>query len=152
MATVPDRSEYSFTVSHARICINSCENLYQVLQVTCAASEHDWNRRFVWEYIIVTIVRSYTGKYHEFVAVCIVTSVKKQCQRQQTSGHPAVHGSVAEHWRLKPEVSWVWLSAAASLFTFLHFRLIASKFIHSVQLVILLWCGKLKPSLHTYTN
>ena len=30
------------------------------------------------------------------------------------------HGSVAEHWRLKPEVSWVRLPAAASL---LHFPL-----------------------------
>ena len=35
----------------------------------------------------ITIVQSYTGKDHEFVAVCIVTSVqhKEQCQRQQTS-------------------------------------------------------------------
>ena len=28
------------------------------------------------------------------------------------------HGSVAEHWRLKPEVSWVRLPVAASLFHF----------------------------------
>ena len=35
--------------------------------------------------------------------------------------------SVAEHWRLKPEVSWVRLLAAASLFTF---RLITSKFLY----------------------
>ena len=27
-------------------------------------------------YIIITIVESYTEKYHEFVAVCIVTSVQ----------------------------------------------------------------------------
>ena len=31
-------------------------------------------------------------------------------------------GSVAEHWRLKPEVSWVRLPATASLF---HFPLFA---------------------------
>ena len=29
-------------------------------------------------YIIITIVQSYTGKYHEFVAVCIVTSVQHE--------------------------------------------------------------------------
>ena len=36
---------------------------------------------------IITIVQSYTGKYHEFVAGCIVTSAqhKQQCQQQQTS-------------------------------------------------------------------
>ena len=34
---------------------------------------------------------------------------------------------VAEYWRLKPEVSWVWLLVAASLLTFLYFRLITSK-------------------------
>ena len=28
--------------------------------------------------IIITIVRSYTGKYHEFVAVCIVTSAQHE--------------------------------------------------------------------------
>ena len=32
------------------------------------------------------------------------------------------HGSVAQHWQLKPEVSWVWLPAAAGLFTFLYFQ------------------------------
>ena len=36
-------------------------------------------------------------------------------------------GSVAEHWRLKPEVSWARLPATAGLFTFSLFRLI--------------WCG-----------
>ena len=30
----------------------------------------------VCKYIITIIVQSYTGKYHEFVAVCIVTSVQ----------------------------------------------------------------------------
>ena len=39
-------------------------------------------------------------------------------------------GSVAEHWRLKPEVSWVRLPATAGFFTFLYFRLITSKFIY----------------------
>ena len=39
-------------------------------------------------------------------------------------------GSVAEHWRLKPEVSWVRLPATASLFTLLYFRLITSKFLY----------------------
>ena len=39
-------------------------------------------------------------------------------------------GSVAEHWRLKPEVSWVQLPATAGFFTFLYFRLITSKFIY----------------------
>ena len=29
-------------------------------------------------YIIITIVQSYTGKYHEFVAVCIVTSAQHE--------------------------------------------------------------------------
>ena len=29
-------------------------------------------------YIIITIVRSYSGKYHEFVAVCIVTSAQHE--------------------------------------------------------------------------
>ena len=37
-------------------------------------------------------------------------------------------GSVAEHWRLKPEVSRVRLPAAAGFFTFLYFHLITSKF------------------------
>ena len=32
----------------------------------------------VYEYIIITIVQSYTGKYHEFVAVCIVTSAQHE--------------------------------------------------------------------------
>ena len=31
----------------------------------------------VWCYISITIVQSYTRKYHEFVAVCIVTSAQK---------------------------------------------------------------------------
>ena len=38
-------------------------------------------------------------------------------------------GSVAEHWQLKPGVSWVRLLVAAGLFTF-YFHLITSKFIY----------------------
>ena len=30
------------------------------------------------DYISITIVQSYTGKYHEFVAVCIVTSAQHE--------------------------------------------------------------------------
>ena len=40
-------------------------------------------------------------------------------------------GSVAEHWRLKPEVSWVRLPAAASLF---HFPLFSP---HNIQIHLL---------------
>ena len=39
-------------------------------------------------------------------------------------------GSVAEHWRLKPEVSWVQLPVTAGFFTFLYFHLTTSKFIY----------------------
>ena len=39
-------------------------------------------------------------------------------------------GSVAEHWRLKLEVSWVQLPAIASFFNFFYFCLITSKFIY----------------------
>ena len=38
---------------------------------------------FTGLYTSITIVQSYTGKHHMFVAVCIFTSV--QCQRQQMS-------------------------------------------------------------------
>ena len=41
-------------------------------------------------------------------------------------------GSVAEHWWLKPEVSWVWLLVTAGFFTFLYFHLITSKFIYAL--------------------
>ena len=37
-----------------------------------------YNLCFLLYYIIITIVRSYTGKYHEFVAVCIVTSAQHE--------------------------------------------------------------------------
>ena len=33
---------------------------------------------FCYNYIIITIVWSYTGKYHELVAGCIVTSVQHE--------------------------------------------------------------------------
>ena len=38
--------------------------------------------------------------------------------------------SVAQHWRLKPEVSWVRLPVAAGLFTFLYFCPITAKLIY----------------------
>ena len=41
------------------------------------------------------------------------------------------HGSVAEQWQLKPEVSWVRLLVTAGFFTLLYFRLITSKFIYT---------------------
>ena len=40
-----------------------------------------------------------------------------------------LNSSVAEHWRLKPGVSWVRLQTTASLLTFLCLRLITSKFL-----------------------
>ena len=43
------------------------------------------------------------------------------------------HGSVAEHWRLKPEVPWVRLPVTADLFTFLYFYLITSKFLYNIM-------------------
>ena len=36
-------------------------------------------------------------------------------------------GSVAEHWQLKPEMSWVGLQVTAGLFTFLYFHIITSE-------------------------
>ena len=42
---------------------------------------------------------------------------------------------MAEHWRLKPEVSWVRLPAT-SLFTFLYVYLITSSIIHRVQVIV----------------
>ena len=47
----------------------SCENPYQVLQVTRAASERAMGS---YDKIIITIAPSYTG-YHLFVAIGIVT-------------------------------------------------------------------------------
>ena len=47
----------------------------------------------------------------------------EDCERQWVS---SCHGSVAEHWWLKPEVCWVRLLATA--FTFLYFRHLTSKF------------------------
>ena len=50
------------------------------------------------------------------------------CEGRWLSCRP---GSVAEHWRLKPEVYWVQLLVAASLFTFLYFCLITSRFLQA---------------------
>ena len=36
------------------------------------------NSVVIMDYIIITIVPSYTGKYHEFVAICIVTSAQHE--------------------------------------------------------------------------
>ena len=49
-------------------------------------------------------------------AVCI-----EDCEGWWSS---SCHGSVAVHWQLKPELSWVWLWATAGLLTSLYFRLI----------------------------
>ena len=43
-------------------------------------------------------------------------------------------GSVAEHWWLKPEVSWVRLPVAAGFFTFLYFHLIT--YLNSLHLTL----------------
>ena len=40
------------------------------------------------------------------------------CEGWWLSGY---RGSVAEHWRIKPEMSWVWLPATTGFFTFLYF-------------------------------
>ena len=48
--------------------------------------------------------------------VCTTFAVHiEDCEGWWLSG---CHGSVAEHWRLNPEVSWVQLLAAAGLFHF----------------------------------
>ena len=48
----------------------------------------------------------------------------------EVGGYPTVGcGSVAEHWRLKTEVSWAWLPATPGIFTSLNFPHIKSKFI-----------------------
>ena len=60
-----------------------------------------------------------------FSTICAV--YKEDCEGWWSSG---CRGSVAEHWQLKPEVSWVRLPATAGFFTFLYFRLITSKFIY----------------------
>ena len=70
------RESVSVTASHARIRIRYCksrENPYQVLQVTCAASE----RAIKSEVRIINYyhhsTKLYWKKYHSLVAVCIVT-------------------------------------------------------------------------------
>ena len=70
----------------------------------------------------ITEFRSYEAKIEESEKVHI-----EDCEAWWLSG---CRGSVAEHWRLNPEVSWVGLPAAAGLFNFLCFRLITSKFIY----------------------
>ena len=56
------------------------------------------------------------------------------CRIVMVVGCPAVVAhAVAEHWQLKPEVSWVRLPVATGLFTFLYFHLITSKFQHEAR-------------------
>ena len=71
-------------------------------------------------YCIITI--QYCSYLLTDSTVQIISSLE-DCEGWWSSG---CRGSVAEHWWLKPEVSWVWLQAVASLFTFLYFRLITS--------------------------
>ena len=62
-------------------------------------------------------------------AFCTTCAVHiEDCEGWWLSG---CRGSVAEHWLLKPEVSWVRLQVAAGLFTFLYFHLITSKFLYA---------------------
>ena len=56
-----------------------------------------------------------------------LASLREDCEGWWSYG---CRGSVAEHWRLKPEVSWVRLMATAGFITFLYFHHITSKFIH----------------------
>ena len=60
-----------FTISHARIRIRYYKSYSLHLNVHNEI-EGSYDRT------IITIVRSYTGKYHEFVAVCIVTSAQHE--------------------------------------------------------------------------
>ena len=52
------------------------------------------------------------------------------------------HGSVAEHWRLKPEVSLVQLLAAAGLFIFLYFHNIYIQL--EATLLVIYWTVAIK--------
>ena len=47
-----------------------------VSHAQCGRLERPTNTHEDLYYIIITIVQSYTGKYHEFVAICIVTSAQ----------------------------------------------------------------------------
>ena len=49
------------------------ENPYQVLQVTCAASEHAMKSKVRIIKSFINIGPSYCEKYHSFVAIGIVT-------------------------------------------------------------------------------
>ena len=56
--------------------------------------------------------------------------VEEHCERIVRAGGSLA--TQAEHWRLKPEVSWVQLPSTAGLFTFLYLRLITSKFLYEL--------------------
>ena len=58
-----------------------------------------------------------------FKTICLA-SCKPFSQRFKPS---VCCSSVAEHWQLKPEVSWVQLPETADFFTFLYFHLVISK-------------------------
>ena len=75
---------------------------------------------------------------------CYETKIEKSekagSRRESNPGHLGLElpvlchwATTAKHWRLKPEVSWVWLPMTASLFAFLYFYLIISKFIYLVH-------------------
>ena len=66
----------SGTISHARIYIKyykSYKNLYQVLQVTCAASEYAMKLNIHMIKSLSHSIKLYWKKYHSFVALGIVT-------------------------------------------------------------------------------
>ena len=75
---------------------------------TCQLQECHWGIQY---WLFVTVAFSTTCGAH------IV-----DCEGRWLSG---CHGSVAEHWRLKP-VSWVRLTPTNGFFTFLYFHLITS--------------------------
>ena len=76
-------------------CCASCSTLVPSVSATCVCEgvcvcvcvcwggwvgwrEGNYMNSIYTYYISITIVQSYTGKYHEFVAVCIVTSVQHE--------------------------------------------------------------------------
>ena len=75
-------------------------------------------------YVLLFQVGDFYELYGEDASTWLVSGHIGNCGGWWLSG---CCGSVAEHWRLKPEVSWVRLLATASFFTFLYFRLITSK-------------------------
>ena len=80
------------TASHARIRIRYCksrENPYQVLQVTCAASERAMKSKVrMSDKIIITIVPSYTGKNITRLLPLALLLVLRT--RNNTDGHKLV--------------------------------------------------------------